>query len=542
MATPVLKPSASWFAPTVNSINRTNITQINFVDSYTPSSTVTDSWDASAAQDGGVMCYVEGTILTIAGNGSGSIKANPDASRMFSYASDTTASDLFSALTTINGLTLLDTSDCTTMERMFRSCTKLTSLDISNFNTSKVKNFYMTFAIMNKLRSLDVSNLDTSACEDMGFMFYGDPFTSLNFENWDVSKVKSFDHFLTSCTSLSNFNVSKWDVSSAENFNAAFHGVPKTSYDLSEWNVSKVKVFSQMFEGNSNLVEIKGLENWNTSNGICFGQMFLDCAALEELDLSSFDTRKAHSGSATSSNGSTSENTKQMLSGMTNLKKVTLGKYFTFLGNGTSNEIGSLPNTADGNWYNIEGVAYAASNIPALTYATYYATAALAQEDLETKKYISYANLKTYHRNLGNFIKSQVAEIKFTEIILTDTVNGNDYVVQMKNGSLITFPVAVSIDLTSLPSKTTYFAGDTVDLSGMTLAATNQDGSLREITDYTYEPSVITKDTTEIVVTYTERGITYTYNIPISVDTTVPDPIQLILNIPIFLEKNRVMK
>ena len=401
MAIPVLKPSSSWFSPTVDTFDRTNITQINIVDAYTPSGTVTDSWDASAAQDGGVMCYVEETVLTIAGNGSGSIKVNPDASRMFSYpVEDATGTKGFGNLTAINGLTLLDTTDCTTMERMFRSCTKLTSLDISNFYTNKVKNFQMTFAMMNKLNSLDVSNLDTSACEDMGYMFYGDPFTSLNFENWDVSKVKSFDHFLTSCSALTNFDVSKWDVSSVENFNAIFHGVPKTSYDLSKWNVSKVKVFSQMFEGSTRLVEIKGLENWNTSNGICFGQMFMDCTALEELNLSSFDTRKAHSGSATSSNGSTSENTAYMFDGMTNLKKITLGKNFTFLGDGTSSEIGSLPNTADGNWYTIDGTAYATANVPNLTYAIYYATAALAQEDFEAKKYISYANLKTYHNNL----------------------------------------------------------------------------------------------------------------------------------------------
>ena len=129
---------------------------------------------------------------------------------------------------------------------------------------------------------------------------------------------------------------------------------------------------------------------------------------------------------------------------------------------------------------------------------------------------------------VGVYVDTKVANLvnqPKTSFILTDIVNGNDYVIQMKNGNLITFPVAVSIDLISMPSKTTYLAGETVNLGGMILAATSQDGSLREITDYTYEPSVITKDTTEIVVTYIERGITYTYNIPISVDTTVPDPI-----------------
>lgn len=415
MAIPVFKPGDTWFTPTVSGINKTTITQINFYNSYTPSEAVTDSWNA--AVDSGITCYLEGTILNISGNGSGSIKANPDASRMFSYNNSST-SNLFSNLTAINGLTLLDTSDCTTMERMFRSCTKLTSLDLSNFNTSKVKNFQMTFAVMNKITSLDVSYLDTSSCEDMSYMFYGDPLISLNFENWDVSKVKSFDHFLTSCNSLRNFDISNWDVSSVENFNAIFHGVSQTYYDVSKWNVSNVKVFSQMFEGNGRLIEIKGLENWNTSNGICFGQMFMNCSSLVELNLSSFNTKKAHSGSATSTNGSTSENTKDMLNGLTNLQKITLGENFTFLGDGTSNEIGSLPSTADGYWYALDGTPYSTStSIPDLTYGIYYSTKELAQKEYEEKKYISYANLKSYTEK----IKERINSIKFINIFGTKT-------------------------------------------------------------------------------------------------------------------------
>lgn len=67
MSTPVLKPNSSWFAPTVSAVKRSTITTINIVDSYTPSTTPTDSWDASVAQDGSIMCYVEGAVLTIDG-------------------------------------------------------------------------------------------------------------------------------------------------------------------------------------------------------------------------------------------------------------------------------------------------------------------------------------------------------------------------------------------------------------------------------------------------------------------------------------------
>ena len=379
MAYPVLKPNSSWFSPTVSTTKRNVVTIINFADSYTPSGTPTDSWDASEAQDGSIMCYLEGTTLTIAGNGSGKIMANKDSSRLFSYSSEET-DNLFSALTTINGLPLLDTSNCETMERLFRSCQKLKTLDISNFNTSKVKSFYMAFAVLDRLKSLSVAHLDTSACEDMGYMFYASALPSIDFENWDVSNVKSFDHFLSGSTSVKSFDISKWDVSSCENCNAMFNDVQVTEYDVSNWDVSNVKAFSQMFETNTVCERIIGLENWNTSNGICFEDMFSGCENIKELNLSSFDTRKAHSGTSTSTNGSTSACTKNMFNQMYRLEKITLGENFTFLGDGTSKEIGSLPTqsstyieNADGNWYSETGEVYTAANVPNLTANTYYA-------------------------------------------------------------------------------------------------------------------------------------------------------------------------
>lgn len=382
MSAPILKPSCTWFSPNVDTITKNIITIINFENSYTPSGTVTDSWDASVAQDGSIMVYVEGTVLTIAGNGSGKIMANADSSRLFSYDDD--SSNLFSALTTINGLPLLDTSNCETMERLFRSCTELTTVDISNFNTSKVKSFHMTFAVMNKLTKLSVAHLDTSACEDMAYMFYGSKIPHIDFENWDVSKVKTFDHFLSGANSVNSFDVSKWDVSSCENCNAMFNDVQVTNYDVSNWDVSNVKVFSQMFESNAKLTKIIGLENWDTSNGICFEDMFSDSPYLKELNLSSFNTKKAHSGSSTSTNGSTSACTKNIFNNLYRLEKITLGENFTFLGDGTSSEIGSLPTPssdyitgADGNWYTANYTAYAPADVPNLTKATYYASTSI---------------------------------------------------------------------------------------------------------------------------------------------------------------------
>ena len=98
MTTPIFAPNFTWYK---SSIARTTITTITIVDSYTPTGSEDESWDASSANDSSLMVYRIGSTLIIAGNGSGSIKMNNDASRMFSYS---TTSAAFTKVTTINNI------------------------------------------------------------------------------------------------------------------------------------------------------------------------------------------------------------------------------------------------------------------------------------------------------------------------------------------------------------------------------------------------------------------------------------------------------
>ena len=56
---------------------------------------------------------------------------------------------------------------------MFYGCEKLTSLDLSSFNTSAVTNMYGMFMSCSSLTSLDLSSFNTSAVVSMGHMFNG---------------------------------------------------------------------------------------------------------------------------------------------------------------------------------------------------------------------------------------------------------------------------------------------------------------------------------------------------------------------------------
>ena len=70
-------------------------------------------------------------------------------------------------------LSSFDTSKVKIMGHMFRGCSSLESLDVSRFDTSKVTDMSDMFDGCESLSSLDLSSWDTSRVTDMRFMFYG---------------------------------------------------------------------------------------------------------------------------------------------------------------------------------------------------------------------------------------------------------------------------------------------------------------------------------------------------------------------------------
>ena len=117
-----------------------------------------------------------------------------------------------SALTTIEGLENLNTSEVTDMSFMFSGCSSLTELNLSNFNTSAVKNMWGMFSGCSSLTSLNVSNFNTSKVTDMDAMFYGcSGLTSLNLSNFNTSAVTSMNSMFEGCSSLKRiFNTNTW--------------------------------------------------------------------------------------------------------------------------------------------------------------------------------------------------------------------------------------------------------------------------------------------------------------------------------------------
>jgi len=145
-------------------------------------------------------------------------------------------------LTTIKGLEYLKTDNVTSMGDMFRNCSCLASLDLSNFNTSNVTSMYDMFYNCSSLTSLDLSNFNTANVTSMTGMFYN-------------------------CSSLTSLDLSNFNTANVTNMGTMFYGCSTlTSLDLSSFNTENVRDMSFMFGGCRNLETIYAGNGWTTDN------------------------------------------------------------------------------------------------------------------------------------------------------------------------------------------------------------------------------------------------------------------------------------
>ena len=134
----------------------------------------------------------------------------------------------------------------TTMYYMFASCSSLTSLDLSHFNTSNVTDMNQMFSLCRKLTSLDLSGWDTSNVTEMYEMFCNcESLTSLNLSGWNTSKVTNMRYMFANCLSLTSLDLSGWDTSNVTNMNQMFstcnHLKTIRMVGCSEATINKIK-------------------------------------------------------------------------------------------------------------------------------------------------------------------------------------------------------------------------------------------------------------------------------------------------------------
>ena len=252
------------------------------------------------------MWYDNGTIYWW--SEAETIYLNPDSSSMFEYLPFTTSIDISDFNTSkvtnmskmfkdcgVSGLDLssFDTSHVTDMSHMFDNCNSLTNLDVTKFNTSNVTDMSYMFYKCSSLTNLDVTKFNTSNVTDMSYMFDN----CINLASLDVTKftttnVTDMSHMFEACNSLTNLDVTKFNTSNVTNMSYMFDNCRSlTSLDVTKFNTSNVTNMSYMFRNCNSLTSLD-VTKFNTSNVTDMSYMFNSCRSLTSLDVTKFNTEK----------------------------------------------------------------------------------------------------------------------------------------------------------------------------------------------------------------------------------------------------------
>lgn len=260
---PTFASNTSWYR---GETDKTTITSITFAENdYVPSS-YDELFYGDANNEGTIKCYVlSDKSLIISGNGWNNDIWDDNVNTVYANASSSSMFKGFSSITVINNLDRLNVGNVTSFNSMFSGCSALKAIDLSSWDTKKVKNTSNMFENCKNLESIgDLSNWSTSLITNMSSMF-------------------------KSCESLKQLNVSGWTfIDSGVNTYLMFYGCKSLlELDLSTWNIKTTSM----------------------------SQMFHSCAKLKTLDLSGFDTSSVTS-------------TDYLFQGSTGLEKIIVSDKF----------------------------------------------------------------------------------------------------------------------------------------------------------------------------------------------------------------------
>ncbi len=256
----------------------------------------TDALDVSEEQNGSIVMWFESTTNTVyvsTQDVNTAIYANPDCSFMFFDEG------IIRKINFIN----FDTSNVTNMKGMFafddseRGRNKLTTIDLSCFDSSKVKDMSFFFycrgwTVFNTdhtdVDTVDISSFDTSNVEDMSYMFfctttffydvdergiwavYNDS-SLLMPEKFDTSNVKNMDYMFaeigTNVVGNENFSkkmmFSNYDTSKITSAKGMFYENKAATYlDLSNFEINESVNTEKIFYDCSSLKSISFGEGW----------------------------------------------------------------------------------------------------------------------------------------------------------------------------------------------------------------------------------------------------------------------------------------
>lgn len=134
----------------------------------------------------------------------------------------------------------------------------LRSLDVSNWDTSRMSGASYMFSGSFSLQSIDVGNWNTGLLADASYMFI--ECTSLKYidvSNWDVRELREVYYMFMNCQVLASIDVSNWETNEIRNMTSMFFSCKSLQLlDFRKANFNKVKDAKRIFTNCNALVEL----------------------------------------------------------------------------------------------------------------------------------------------------------------------------------------------------------------------------------------------------------------------------------------------
>lgn len=175
-----------------------------------------------------------------------------------------------------------------TLYQVFHQCNNITSIDLTNLNTSQVQNMSTMFNQCHNLTTINWGSFDTSNATDISFMFNECVIlTSLDLRCFNTSNVTLMNSVFQTCKNLTSVDLSSLNTDKVENFEAMFIRCDKlTNLDLSNFNTVNATNMNYMFEYCGELESLT-IGNFDMSKVTTSNDMFISTGKLSTLTLTS---------------------------------------------------------------------------------------------------------------------------------------------------------------------------------------------------------------------------------------------------------------
>lgn len=196
------------------------------------------------------------------------------------------------ALTSLN-LSGWDVRNNTTLYKIFQGCTGITHIDVSGWKNDKILTMSNLFQNLPQLRSINLAGFTTNNVETMVNMFESTGVLHLDLSSFNTSKVKDMRAMFANNSLMTDLDLSSFNTSLVTKMRDMFsHMVRLKNLNISSFNTSNVEDMAGMFDNDSELSNFSVL-SFDTRKVKQMGNMFSGVMKNQGsgvIDISSFST------------------------------------------------------------------------------------------------------------------------------------------------------------------------------------------------------------------------------------------------------------